>query len=186
MQGLTGSIQTLINSKFQVKKIRNLKIYICKVHNFKQPLSQQMWTSGEMVRLWLEGVKICQISTRVKHRVPQIELIHTNRVYFSQVLEEVSGTASGVTWEGQVRMQTQRDGQEPGCIRSTGTGALGLGKRLEVREGCWSQGCWGRYIKMYLFMTMCCYLGYALQATWPNKMDVKAAISWSNLVKFLT
>lgn len=72
----------------------------------------------------------------MKHRVPQIELTHTNRVYFSQVLEEVSGTASGVTWEGLVRMQTQRDGQEPGCIRSTGTGALGLRKRLEVREGC--------------------------------------------------
>lgn len=67
----------------------------------------------------------------MKHRAPNGEPwftdAHTNRVYFSQVLEEAPGTACGVTWGGQVRVQTQK-GQDLGCIRSIGVVLWGWGK----------------------------------------------------------
>lgn len=64
----------------------------------------------------------------MKHRAPQIELTHTDRVYFLQVLEEEPGIACGFTWGGQVRVQTQRAGQDLGCIKSTGVMLWGWGK----------------------------------------------------------
>lgn len=61
------------------------------------------------------------------------------------------------------------------------------------------KGCWGSHVRdFHLLVTLWAIIQgmhlhgasvsilRSLQATWTNKMDVKVAIPWNSLVKFLT